>query len=937
MRKLNVKLAVVFISIFLPAMLFAEGKVRGTIIDNLSGEPMIGVGAVISFEGKIFAGVTDFNGNYTILNVPAGAHTVRFQIQGYQPATANVNITDGGTARVNMAMSYQTRKTVVVKARRINNTTAALLSKRRKAPAAQDAISAEQISKSPDSDAADAAKRVTGVTIVGGNVFVRGLGERYSGVTFANSNIPSPDPDKRVVPLDIFPVGVLDNIVVTKTYTADQSGEFGGGTVQINPKDFPDELSAKVSIGTGYHSLTTFKDFYTYSGGKNDWFGVDDGTRNKPSGIGDQLLSTPDAYTQEQLNAIGKDIMDQYAPFAKKGILPLSMSFEFGNSYQTGKESKLGIMVSGLFKESSTNRSIEYEKRTSSLLDDQYDIEQSTYETTKGALVSLSFQPANRHLIKTVNFFTHQSSDLSQITEGYDRTYDGITNAGNIIKTYSLKYTETTLLFNQLTGKHSFEGFLNPQFTWIGTYSRATRDEPSRKSTRLGKDVDGNYYLENPDKESSIFFQDHVENIYDAQAILDLHFDQWDGFKSKFTMGSGYVSRRRESTARSFAWEPVDLATYSTSPLAEPLNTTINDAITDTISITENSPENNSYKGELDILSVFGQIDLPLLRKLRLVTGVRYENAVMDVISYDPADIETKGLDENPLTEHQILPSANLVYAVSDKMNIRAAFSKTVSRPDFREVSEFKYTTMVGNNTIQGNPELVETDIYNSDLRFEWFPSSGEIIAVSLFHKYLENPIELIELNTGDSPLYQYANAASAQNMGVELEWRQNLVFLADFMKVFTLSTNIAFIYSQIDVSGLDTAYTNDKRPLQGQSPYIINVSLDYELKDYGFVTTVLYNRVGRRISRVGIRKGNSGYDAINYGDVYEEPVDRLDFVMKKSFDFGGSIKFTASNLLDPKVKETQIINEGEDNEVEYTVESYKIGRSFSLSYSQKF
>lgn len=917
---------VMLVALFLTSHSYAQatGAITGKILDAESGEGMIGATAYIR-EANV-SGVASLDGTYYISNVPPGTHKVIFQMAGYQTAADTVTVAPGQTVSgVNVALSYRTAKEVVVKAKRISNTAASMLSKRKKAAAAQDAISAEQISKSPDSNAADAAKRVTGVTIVGGDtVYVRGLGERYSGVMFAGSAVPSPNPDKRVVPLSIFPVGVLDNIIISKTYTADMPGEFGGGIVQINPKDFPGEMSAKASIGTGYHSLTTFKDFSTYNGGKYDWAGIDDGTRKLPETIrpSDQVGTT--FYTNAELDEIESQLPHQYTPQTEKGLMPLSLSAEFGNSYKFSKTSQMGIIASGMFKESSKNRTTEFVSHTGTQIEKNQKIEESVYSTNKGGLLSISYSPAANHKLRATNFYTHQSDKEASTTEGFYRTFD----YSDDIQQFDLRFVEETLLFNQLDGKHSFKMTGEPVLNWTATYARATRDEPHRTRLTLADDDAGDYRLEDPSGNSEIFYQQHDENVYNGDASVDFYFKQWNGLKSKLTAGGGYLFRERDSLSRTFNY------TGATNVIInKPFEQTIPSALdAGTVSIDESSANNNSYRGELTVFSGYGSVDMPLIPKLRLIAGLRYENAVMNLISFNPVTGSETGLADNPLNENQLLPTANLVYEVNNNFNIRTAFSKTISRPDFREVSEFRYTLMSTQEQVQGNPELVETDIYNGDIRFEWFPSAAEIIALSLFYKNLQNPIEIVQQNGGENLLFSYENAKKADNMGVELEIRKNLEFLHESVKDFTFSSNLAFIYSQIDVSGLETNYTNDKRALQGQSPYVLNVGLDYENEALGITNTILYNRYGRRIVSVGLEKGGA-----EFGDIYEEPVDRLDYVIKKSFDYGGSLKLTIANILNPKIEQTQKINEGQANEVDYTTEVYRAGVSYSISYSQKF
>ncbi len=335
------------------------GSIAGRVIDSVSGEPIIGVNVIVK-DRQIYA-ITDIDGNYILTGVPAGEQVIQFQMMGYAQTQNRVVVRAGKRENLNVGLSYRTAEEVIVTGRRISNTEASLLSKRKKAPVSQDAISSEQISKTPDSDASEAAKRVTGVSVVDGKyIWVRGLDERYSSVLFSTSIIPSPDPEKKIIPLDIFPVGLLDNLIVMKSYTVDMPGEFGGGLVQITPRAYPEKRYVTLSVGSGWHIGTTNARFLTYRGGDWDWFGVDDGTRAMPGGIGDKPLGHA-SYTAAKLEKIGEDFTDVYTPTTKKGELPFNFGLTYGDRFELGKYGNMGLIFSTMFRESS--KTVDYDIR----------------------------------------------------------------------------------------------------------------------------------------------------------------------------------------------------------------------------------------------------------------------------------------------------------------------------------------------------------------------------------------------------------------------------------------------------------------------------------------------------------------------------------------------------------------------------------------------
>ncbi|MDY6969676.1 MAG: carboxypeptidase-like regulatory domain-containing protein [Spirochaetota bacterium] len=915
--------------------------VEGRVIDLISGDPIIGVTVILKGH-KIYA-VTDINGHYSLINVPVGQQTIIFQMMGYENTIAELNALLDKKNELNISLSYKTAKEVVVVARRISNTEASLLSKRKKAPAPQDAISSEQISKSPDSDAADAAKRVTGVTIVNGkNVFIRGLGERYSSVMFAGSVIPSPNPDKRVVPLDIFPVGLLDNLVIIKSYMPDISGEFAGGVVQINPKDYPDETTLKVSAGTGYHAETTGKDFLTYDGGKRDWFGVDDGSRDKPDIIGDSYFNDVN-YSTPEIERAGEKFKNEYTPDTTNGKLPAKISFSYGDSYKFADGKTIGIILSGMFKESSKNKTIELLRVNDNFYTiKDYSIDKSVYSTDKGVLLSLAYT-GKLNKLRMTGFYSHQSDDSTSIYTGYnnDRNEPTISGAHSSAKIYRLQYIETGLLFSQLAGEHYLNKLLNTTIQWNASYSRATRDEPdSRRVQLIDANSTGEFFIYRSDDVDRVF-QNHTDSVMEFTPTLSIPFKQWMGLNAKLKIGGAYSYRERESEQRSFTWDN-DGSLGSLSTTGEYIEqiynpSTIVGSVTETDSthyyIKEVSGQNDSYTGKLKLFSGFGMIDIPLIRNLRLVGGLRYEYSDMDVLTFNPIYLIEKDLENEPLKKNNLMPGFCITYSIKERTNIRIAFSKTVARPDFREVTEFKYSTMLGNEVIVGNPELEQCDIYNYDIRYEYFPSVNEIIAVSIFYKNLQKPIEMLEV-TGQpgTATFKYQNAETAHNMGLELEIRKGLGFITKSLNDITLLLNVAYIYSEIDVKDTELAkYSNKDRALQGQSPYIINASMNYNNEKIGLFTSLLYNIQGPRIMRVG-----TIYSDVKRGDVYEESAGKLDLVLAQKIFDGGKLKLSFENILDPKIKQTQKRNNATTGEEkEFTMESFRDGRSISISYSQ--
>ncbi|HOO71204.1 MAG TPA: TonB-dependent receptor [Spirochaetota bacterium] len=915
------------------------GTIRGKVVDTASGDPIIGVNVIVK-DRQVYA-VTDINGAYILSGVPTGEQVILFQMMGYSQTESRITVMAGENDPLNIVLTYKTAEEVVVTAKRISNTEAALLSKRKKAAVAQDAISSEQISKTPDSDAGEAAKRVTGVSVVDGKyIWVRGLDERYSSVFFSNSIIPSPDPEKKIVPLDIFPVGLLDNLIVIKSYTPDMPGEFGSGLVQINPRDYPESRFVTISVGSGWQIGTTNAKFLTYKGGDWDWFGVDDGTREMPKGISDKPLGSS-TYTAAKTEKIGEDFSNVYTPTSKKGELPSSFSLTYGDRYDLGKFGTIGLIFSTMFKESS--KTVEYDiRRVNRNFVDLKNLEtiKSTYSTTKGLLLSLGYNPSRNHKLRLTSYYTHSSKDSTSIEEGFlsDRNQSADPLNLDVSKNYKLQFVNTGLFYSQLSGEHHIEKAADMIIGWEGTYSFATYDEPDTRTTELlDSEGDGNFFLRRADYVKRLF-NEHEETVVTFSPDLILPFKQWDGLQSKVKVGGSFTYRERDAGGRIFTWEnggvigsyPVSGTPVEDLFTSDHIVGSSSDVSDVDYMITESSGVNNTYGALLYIYGAFAQLDLLLIRDLRLVTGVRYEYADLSLESYDPYKGGISKQDENPYARHNYMPALSLTWEFVNDMNLRWSFSKTVVRPDFRECTNTKYNTLVSGETINGNPDLKQADVYSADMRYEWFPSASEIIAVSFFYKYLLNPIEMLQTAGTGGTEFRYQNAEYAHNLGIELEAKKDLSFITKALKDLSIGVNVAYIYSRIHVEDLPTAdYTTENRALQGQSPYVVNASLEYSNDKAGFTGTVLFNINGRRIVRVGIQ-GN--------GDVYEETVPKLDLVLKQKIDKCGQFKLTFKNLIDEPIEETQEQkNSITGKRKTFVLKKYREGRSIGLGYSYTF
>ena len=893
----------------------ATGTIKGKVLDSANGEPMFGVTAFIR-EQNLF-GQTDIDGVYVISNVPAGTHTVQFQIPGYQSSSSSVTVAAGKTFSLNITMSFKTAQEVVVKAKRVSNTSASLLTKQKKAAAAQDAISSEQIAKSPDNDAADAAKRVTGVSILGGKyVYIRGLSERYSVVQVNKAYVPSPIPARKVVPLDVFPVSLLDNLVIAKTFLPDMPADFGAGSIQLNTKDYPAERELKLGISTGGNSNTTFKNFQSTPGGSLDFFGIDDGFRSLPTGLPKNDKAIISTLGATGVQDIAKKFPNAYEIENTSALPNGRISVSFGDTIDLGENRSLGVVASAFFSNNyqNINDGEFYRYKTDGTLAQDYRYKESTYSTTKSAQFATTWGVTPTDKLKLNTFYTHQSQQIGRVNDGGQTGRYDYSNNG---KKYILQFQTASLAFAQIGGEHRVKlPIEDTQIEWFAAYSRADRSQPDTKSIRYT-----NAGFINPDRPFTSYYNSHDENLVQFAPSISLPFKQWMGLNSKFTVGGDFAYRFRDNQSRRFNIDFVDSLNIVNSTASANTIVATNALRINEVTGTDQALGIDAYYGNLLITAGHATVDMPIIPALRFVAGARVENWVQKVAGYNIFNKREEY--PNQISGLEILPSANLIYSLNNDTNLRLSYSRGINRPDFVESAEYRYfDDLETGSIIKGNVNLKKATIDSFDFRSEWFPSAGELIALSLFYKRIDKPIEATVAAVATDLLFSFSNQLSADIYGFELEIRKNLGFIADSIDQFSVLGNFTYSQSQMKLDpALNSAETNRSRPLQGQSPYIINGGLFFEEEAWGTSATLLYNVFGRRIVQVGVN---------GLPNVFEESYGTLDFTVAQRLG-NGEIKLALGNLLDPKIEQNQ--GSGDEKKI---IQRYTRGINISLGYNHR-
>ena len=900
-----------------PALAQEVGWVAGEVIDTnlaitLPGVPVEAVGT-----GQV--AYTDLDGRYR-LELPPGTYDIRIVMAGYAETNVTVEVVAGRLSTVQVALGSNVfAEELVVSAPTLeadSSTAAAQMMMRMRAPSVQDNIGAIEMSANNDSNAADAMQRVTGVSVVEGqSVFVRGLGERYSNTTLAGATLPTTEPDRRVVPLDLFPTGLIDSVQVSKTYTPDKPSQFAGGLVEIIPMKLPDETSFEISAGGGWNSLTTGAQGLGYPGGGRDWAGFDDGTRALPAGFPENKVTrrgrfSPEGvgFTPEELQQIGLSFENTWDPRPETMPLDQSYSGTFG-----GRFGKLGIVATFRHAQSAqynTEQQTYYKVGEGGVepFNGPYDFEISERSGVIGGVGNIAYQFSPNQRLSFENFLTHVGTNETRMFEGYND------DVGENLRNQRLWWVEEQITSHHFGGEHLFPALSNSRLDWKIALSRADREEPDLREALYEFDPARSAYVLADESQSGLRqFNDLLDNTIETSGNWSTLFEQWDGLASQVKFGSSYLDRDRDFLSRRLRFTPRNAAGVDLSAPAEQIFAPAN--IGGAFELREETRGTDRYDAAQSVGAFYGMVDLPLSARTRLVTGARVEQFSQQVETLDPfagtLDQQTSDVLTASLDETNLFPSVNFVYAATPGQNVRIGYSQTVNRPEFREVSPFEFTDVVGGRAVVGNPNLRQSLIQNFDARWEWFPGAEEVVSASFFFKRFDDPIERIVEPTAQLRT-SFTNAETAQNAGLELEVRS---LLGPFVLI---GANYTYVDSEVTLSPASRqVQTSLVRPLAGTSANLFNALL--EVRGLGFSGRLLWNYFDDRISDVG---------SLGLPDIIEKGRQSLDLVFSRRWDLA-SLKIALSNLTDQDYVYTQ----GADGP---TQRIYNLGRSISFGITYR-
>lgn len=872
---------------------FAQtGKITGKVL-NSKNEPLQGVS--IKITGAPGGTTTDVEGRFTLTLSAGKKYELTFTAVGYAAkVVSDVEITAGQVNDLSIVMEKGGAElsAVTVTSRRTSarlESVNSIIAFQKNTGTVASVVSAETIRRSPDRNTGEVLKRTPGASLQDGKfLVVRGLADRYNQAMLNGILLTSTEPDRKTFSFDLIPAPMIDNIIINKAFVPEYPGEWAGGLIQVNTKDIPSQNFLNVQVGTGFNTQTIGKDFYKAKGGSWDWLGIDDGSRGLPPGY--TTKSNFDILTAAEKTAMGKQMRNVWT--ASSSTAPLNASFQANGGFTTKVFNKT---VGGTFgiTYNKSNRFIDMLNQRNNISGSTisrnytYDDDRYSQDILAGALASLSVQLNARHKVSvksilnvnSVNYFTNRTG------LDFDRTND--------VKASEITFKQNTFFTTQLTGEHTLLAPL--KLKWYGAFNILDAYSPDQRrivyTRTTGTQDPYSLLIANSlsQESGSRIFQNLSDYIYTAGGDLSYNFDL---FGERQTVKGGYMLQIKDRLydAKLFAnYLPLDNAALRQLPADQvfaPDNFGNGSSTSNKFGFDAIKGNSFRYLANTLLNAGFIQFDNQFFDKLRVVWGVRvehYDQLVGSVKKYDERHTHSEVLDW--------LPGLNATYKLNPKTNIRLSGSQTVIRPELRELSYLNLYDFELNASVQGNPNLKRTKATNADLRYELYPKAGEVFSVGVFYKYFDNAIEQIyNEGAGGASTFNYQNTDKANSYGAELEFRKKLDFVTA-LKNFTLQANAAYIRSRVraNIQGVEI-----DRPMQGQSPYLLNLGLNYDLQKHGFNATLLFNQIGERIYLVGdISAGAST------PDVYEAPRPVLDFQMaKKVLKNKGEVRLNVSDIL---------------------------------------
>jgi hypothetical protein len=935
-----------FLILLNPNVSAQTGSLKGKITDAATGEELIGANILI--QGTTKGTTTDVNGNYTLDGLEKGSYNLVISYVSYEQLIIRADVNKGESLGLNIKLQPSAISVgeVKVTASKRTDTEMAIISSLRSGNQVVSGISKQQISRSQDKDASEVIARVPGVIVTEGKfINVRGLDERYNVVWMNGISTPSSEADKRAFSFDVLPSSLIDNIILYKTPAPEIPADFSGAVVKIQTKNTVDVNSIEFSYNAGFRQYTTFNNFYTYKGGKTDWLGFDDGTRNLPEGYPSatefrNMADNPTDADKQKITELGRAFSKEWYPHEVKAAPDQSFLLSVSHKFLIGKVSVGNITSLGY---ATGNQHREIFRAGYQAYDVVHDHPDTAYyfndnnystKTKLNGLFNWLVVFGNNQKIEFRNFFNQISDKSSLIRSGRD-FYGGSYKAGT-----ELGFQSRSIYSGQLSSDLNFNQSATKLNITLG-YAYTNKLQPDIRRIEKNKNEDDG--PDAPYTTSLNFNADpkllgritltNYEHVYvgglNASQVLTL-----GGFKPELKAGVLVELKSRSFTARNIGFAISNVSQFNWNLMYVPIDSLFQDKninYTNGIKVDESTNLSDSYDASNSLYAGYIGLNIPL-GKLKVYGGLRAEKNIQILEGYDDSGNKVK-VDHNLL---DLFPSLNMTFDLTDKALVRFAYGRTINRPEFREVAPFVYYNFEEKATYYGNTRLINCYINNIDLRYEYFPASGDMITLGGFYKHFQSPIEAHLIESGSGLNYNYSNAESAESYGLEIDMRKSLRDLENkgsFLRMFkdmVLIFNGSIIHSQLKTN--DPNERDHVRAMQGQAPYIVNTGIYYDNPKNGWMVSAMYNVIGERIAYVGNPSNPH---------MYQIPRNLLDITINKRvgkhFVLKGGIKDIFNQPYELRQNEiVQLLpNDPEHKETRVQkTQIYKPSRAFTLGVS---
>ena len=901
-------------------------NVRGKIV-NTKNEPVPGASIVIQETKKLVS--ANVEGEFSFSLEKGKRYSVLVSSTGYQSKSVEdidpATLVDEPLVIV-LEPKVTTGESIIIRSTRRQESTIALLTFQRTSSSMSSGLAADFIRRTPDKNTGEVLKRVSGASIQDNRfVVVRGLSDRYNAAMLNTAQLPSSEPDRKAFSFDMFPAALVDNIIIHKTATPEFTGEFSGGLVQVNTRDIPTKDVLTVGVGVGYNNQSTFKPFTSNARNQYDWLGFDDGTRRLPEsfpanareyrGLGKDAagVARQVALTQEFSGDVFRERTSDAMPI-------YNFNLTYAKTHRFAKGGTLGTLVGLTYRNAKLIYDVDrrFHEADGTIIFDYTD-RQNLYQVNWGGVANISYVKG-RTKISWKNLFNQLYEDKYYVREGYN------TSRLNDLKLYSSYLNQRSLATTQLEGEHQLsKGGI--KLKWNGNAGFNMKTQPDLRTALYARTINTTQPFEIDPDDTRRFYSDLKDYSVGGggQLLVPMNWGLKD--KQILKLGGGNTTRFRDFSSRIFRYNITNFNSFIATNARKPVDQAFQpDNMGNNGYIMEEFTNNvDSYFGISVLNSAYGMMDNNF-GNLRLIWGVRAENFQQLLTSRT----QTGNRSYNLTDKWDLLPSLNAMLKVGDKSNIRLAGSRTVARPEFREIAEFAFYDYELNYGVLGDTGLRRSSVMNYDARYEFYPKAGESISFGAFYKDFTDPIELRldPASNADARRYFYSNALSARTVGFEVEVRKGLDFIAPKLKNFSVFGNYTYIRSEVTFNDLSAGNKEVKadRPLQGQSPYLLNLGLQYTSPVFN--ASLLYNRVGERLSLVG----NS-----EFPNVFERPRNLLDLQLStKVLDKKGELKLNVSDMLNNAFYHYENINDATSYQegTDRLFYSYRPGTTVTVSFT---